>query len=109
MDQTFVELLAELHAIVDAGGPVPAATLQRNIELTDANAAIFDAANGFAGCIPGINEVLRRQGLLESNACLNPSETLSPGQGEEIDRVCRDYPWLPDDYFVRQNLDAWLA
>lgn len=107
--KTFVELLAELHAIVDAGGPVPAATLRRNIELTDANAAIFDAANGFAGCIPGINEVLRRQGLLESNACLNPSETLSPGQSEEIDRVCRDYPWLPDDHFVKQHLDTWLA
>ncbi|MDQ3996945.1 MAG: dihydrodipicolinate synthase family protein [Gemmatimonadota bacterium] len=78
--------------------------------LTDANAAIFDAANAFAGCIPGIHEVLRRQGLLCGTWCLEPREALSPGQAEEIDRVTRRYPFLAaeDDQFVRENLDAWL-
>jgi hypothetical protein len=83
--------------------------LRLNGELTDANAAIFDAANRFRGCIPGIHEVLRRQGLLEGAWCLDPEETLSPGQGEEIDRVCRDYPHLTDDEFVKEHLDAWLT
>jgi hypothetical protein len=77
--------------------------------LTDANAAIFDAANEFAGCIPGIHEVLRRQGLLLGTWCLDPAEQLSPGQQEEIDRVCRAHPSLADDDFVRANLDRWLA
>jgi hypothetical protein len=76
--------------------------------LTDANAAIFDAANGFAGCIAGIHEVLRRQGLLEGIWCLDPRENLGPGQAEEIDRVCRAYPHLADDAFVREHLEAWL-
>ncbi len=82
--------------------------LSRNIEVTDSNAAFFDPANRFAGCIPGIHEVLRRQGLLEGRWCLNPHEELSPGQLEEIDRVYRDYPQLNDDAFVRKHLDNWL-
>lgn len=82
--------------------------LSRNVELTDANAAVFDAANGFAGCIPGIMEVLRRQGLVPSCRCLNPEEVLSPGQAEELDRVSRAYPWLIDDAFVENNKDRWL-
>ena len=77
--------------------------------VTDMNAAVFDAAHNFAGCIPGIHEVLRRQGLLESVECLDPRETLSPHQAEEIDRVCRQYPDLVDDSFVTQHLDQWLA
>lgn len=76
--------------------------------VTDMNAAVFDAPNRFAGCIPGILEVLRRQGITPTNFCLNPHETLSPGQAEELDRVCRAYPELTDDEFVRQNLDRWL-
>ena len=76
--------------------------------LTDANGAIFDASNGYAGCIPGIHEVLRRQGLLRGTWCLDPSEQLSPGQAREISRVTRAYPWLTDDAFVRGNLDRWL-
>jgi len=83
--------------------------LTRNAGLTDANAAIFDPAHGFAGCIPGIHEILRRQGIFETTACLNPHEQLSRGQPEEIDRVTRAYPWLLDDEFVAQNLDRWLA
>jgi hypothetical protein len=76
--------------------------------VTDMNAAVFDAAHNYAGCIPGLHEVLRRQGLLEHIACLDPHETLSPHQADEIDRVCRQYPDLIDDAFVRQHLDQWL-
>ncbi|MCY9695231.1 dihydrodipicolinate synthase family protein [Paenibacillus alginolyticus] len=83
--------------------------LTRNIEVTDTNAAFFDTANGFAGCIAGIHEVLRRQGLLEGRWCLNPEEELSNGQMEEIDRVYRDYPNLNDDEFVKKHLSEWLA
>lgn len=88
---------------------VPKEWLTLNGQLTDANAAVFDAANGFAGCIPGINEVLRRQGLLPSNRCLDPGEALSPGQAEELDRVTAAYPWLVDDGFVRRYRDQWLS
>ena len=77
-------------------------------QTTDANGAIFDARHDFAGCIPGIHEVLRRQGLLAGRWCLDPNLDLSPGQIEEIDRVCRDYPDLADDTFVKENLDGWL-
>jgi dihydrodipicolinate synthase/N-acetylneuraminate lyase len=78
-------------------------------QVTDANAAFFDADHQFAGCIAGIHEVLRRQGLLENTLCLNPRETLSPGQAEEIDRVYRSYPHLNDDEFVKTHLDEWLS
>ena len=78
-------------------------------QVTDANAALFDVRNGFKGCIAGINEVLRRQGLLQGRWCLNPDEDLSPGQAAEIDRVCAAYPRLTDDAFVAENLDRWLA
>lgn len=83
--------------------------LARNAALTDANAAIFDPAHGFAGCLPGLHEILRRQGIFETTACLNPHERLSPGQAAELDRVTRAYPWLVDDTFVAANLDRWLA
>ncbi len=82
--------------------------LDRNAALTDANAAVFDAAHDFAGCLPGIHEVLRRQGLLRSTACLDPHEKLSPGQANELTRVARAYPWLVDDAFVAKNLARWL-
>jgi len=78
-------------------------------DLTDANGAIFDAANAFAGCIAGIHEVLRRQGLMRGTWCLDPREGLSPGQSRELDRVCRAYPHLADDTFVRSGLERWLA
>jgi dihydrodipicolinate synthetase family protein len=77
-------------------------------QVTDANAAVFDAANQFRGCIPGIHEVLRRQRLLATRWCLDPKEDLSPGQFEEIERVCRSYPHLQDDIFVKEHLDDWL-
>ena len=77
--------------------------------LTDANAALFDVRNSFAGCIAGIHEILRRQGLLEGLWCLDPNEGLSPGQLEEIDRVERAYPRLTDNAFVAEHRDRWLA
>jgi dihydrodipicolinate synthase/N-acetylneuraminate lyase len=83
--------------------------LSLGAELTDANAAFFDPAHQFAGCIAGIHEVLRRQGLLAGRWCLDPHEDLSPGQIEEIDRVLAEYPHLADDTFVRENLDRWLS
>lgn len=76
-------------------------------ELTDANAAVFDAANGFAGCIAGVHEVLRRQGLLAGTWCLDPAEGLSPGQAAELSRVSGAYPWLVDDDFVAAHRDEW--
>lgn len=82
--------------------------LQLGVEVTDCNAAFFDAANGFRGCIAGLHEVLRRQGLLEGTWCLDSREELSPGQREEIERVYRAYPHLNDDAFVAQHRDAWL-
>jgi hypothetical protein len=88
---------------------VPKELLQKSVEVTDANAAFFDAPNRFAGCIAGLHEVLRRQGLLEGIWCLDPNETLSPGQREEIDRVYAAYPHLNDDEFVHENLDRWLT
>ena len=104
--RTAVGLLAECQRVRDS---VPAVLLRRGVELTDANAAVFDAANGFAGCVPGIHEVLRRQGLLEGRWCLDPDETLGPGQAVEIERVCAAYPHLTDDEFVRENRDRWLS
>lgn len=84
-------------------------SMTKAIRITDTNAAFFDAANNFAGCIPGIHEVLRRQGLLEGIWTLNENEVLSPGQKEEIDRVYKAYPDLNDDAFVKANLERWLS
>ena len=102
-----VEQLDRCHG-VSGRGEIPAEMLRLNIEVTDANAAFFDAANGFRGCIAGLHEVLRRQGLLEGIWCLDPHETLSAGQKEEIDRVYAAYPHLNDDAFVEAHRDEWL-
>ena len=91
-----------------AAGVVDEALLREGAALTDANAAIFDAASAFAGCIPGIHEILRRQGLMAGVWCLDTAEKLSPGQAAEIDRVCRAHPLLADDAFVRDHLESWL-
>ncbi|MER6583479.1 dihydrodipicolinate synthase family protein [Nonomuraea sp. NPDC001023] len=82
--------------------------LARAGDLTDANGAVFDVAGGFRGCIAGVHEVLRRQGLLAGTWCLDPDEGLSPGQAAEIARVSAAYPWLVDDEFVAAHLDDWL-
>lgn len=104
-----VELFDEICRWRDSGAPVPTDLLERAMEVTDANAAIFDAVHGFRGCIPGIEEVLRRQGLLAGRWCLDPAEELSPGQIEDIDRIVQSYPHLQDDDFVRAHLTEWLA
>lgn len=103
-----VRLLDEIKRVRE-NGVIPAELLARGIAVTDANAAFFDPAHQFAGCIPGIHEVLRRQGLLAGRWCLRPDEELSDGQREEIDRVYREYPELNDDSFVRKHLDEWLS
>jgi dihydrodipicolinate synthase/N-acetylneuraminate lyase len=103
-----VAVLDECHQAARSS-TVPAALLQKGVEITDANAAFFDAAHGFAGCIAGIQEVLHRQGLLASTRCLDPHEALSAGQAQEIDRVSKAYPHLADDEFVAANLTRWLS
>jgi dihydrodipicolinate synthase/N-acetylneuraminate lyase len=106
-----VALLKRTHRLVKEnrlGGRAPAGLLGLAAQITDANGAIFDAVNGFRGCIPGIHEILRRQGLLRGRWCLDPAEELSPGQAREIHRVCASYPHLADDDFVRRHLDEWM-
>ena len=103
-----VNLLRDCHRVASGGGNTQ--TLMRQaVEVTDCNAAFFDASNKFAGCIAGIHEVLRRQGLLEGIWCLDPQESLGQGQLEEIERVYTAYPHLNDDDFVREHLDRWLT
>jgi hypothetical protein len=104
-----VEILAECHRSFANEDGLSLDLLRLSVEVTDANAAIFDAANNFVGCIPGVHEILRRQGLLEGIWCLDPNQTLSPGQAQEIGRVCQTYPHLADDAFVQENLDRWLS
>jgi hypothetical protein len=103
-----VQLLERLKAAV-AAGPLPPEILALDSAVTDCNAAFFDVANDFHGCIAGCHEILRRQGLLEGTWCLNPAEGLSPGQSEAIDRICRLYPEFSDDAFVAENLERWLS
>jgi hypothetical protein len=103
-----VELLERIHAAV-ATNEISADLLALDAQVTDCNAAIYDAANDFHGVIAGCHEILRRQGLLEGIWCLDPSETLGSGQKQEIDRVCAAYPHLNDDAFVRANLERWLS
>lgn len=102
--------VALLATIRNNRGLVENATLTLAQQITDANAAIFDAAHSFHGCIPGIHEILRRQGLLAGRWCLDPQEDLSPGQNEELDRVIRAYPHLhaEDARLIRENIDNWL-
>jgi hypothetical protein len=103
-----VELLEEIKACRRNHGHSALTLLARSAEVTDANAALFDARNNFAGCIAGLHEILRRQGLLVGRWCLDPDEDLSPGQMAEIDRVCAEYPHLSDAQFVAEHLEEWL-
>lgn len=103
-----VEILQRCHAAVKSGDGLED-LLRLNVEVTDTNSVLFDVAHGFAGCIAGLHEVLRRQGLFEGTWCLDPQETLSPGQSEEIDRIVRMYPHLTDDQFVAEHRDEWLT
>jgi len=106
--QAAVDLLERIKAIRKTPGPVPREMLTLAAQVTDMNAALFDAANGYRGCIPGVHEVLRRGGLFEGTWCLDPDEVLSPGQSEELDRVIHSYPHLTDEAFVAENLATWL-
>jgi hypothetical protein len=103
-----VELLAECQRVASAGTGIPLELLRRNVEVTDANAAIFDSPHNFAGCIAGIHEVLRRQGLLEGIWTLDAKAGLSAGQLGEIERVYAAYPHLHDDRFVERHREEWL-
>jgi hypothetical protein len=103
-----VELLERIHSVVDSGA-VPEELLALDSQVTDCNAAVFDVANNFHGVIAGCHEILRRQGLLEGIWCLDPNESLGPGQMAEIDRIYAAYPHLNDDAFVRANLEKWLG
>jgi dihydrodipicolinate synthase/N-acetylneuraminate lyase len=102
-----VELLESCHRAAHHD-QVPLDLLERAGEVTDSNAAFFDSANAFKGCICGLHEVLRRQGLLEGTWCLDENETFGPGQLAEIDRIYAMYPHLNDDAFVQQHRDEWL-
>lgn len=104
-----VELLGAVKACTRDGGHGAFDLLARSAEITEANAALFDASNQFAGCIAGLHEILRRQGLMLGRWCIDPLEDLSFGQMEEIDRVLVSYPHLSDDEFVAEHLDRWLA
>lgn len=102
-----VELLKEIR---DAPEGLSAQDwLALDARTTDANGVLFDAANEFQGCIACLHEVLRRQGLMRGTWCLDPDETMGPGQMEELERILRDYPELTDDDFIRENLERWLA
>jgi len=101
-----VEIFDEIKRAVREGAISARLMLLAN-QVTDANAAFFDAKNSFAGCIAGLHEVLRRQGLMQNIYCLNPNEALSPGQLKEIDRVYRAYPHLNDDEFVKEFTNCY--
>lgn len=103
-----VKLYEHLREYQD-GRDIPAELLALGAAVTDCNGVFFDVAHNFAGCIPGVHEVLRRQGLMAGTWCLNPEETLSEGQAQEISRVYEMYPYLNDDAFVAENLHRWKA
>jgi len=106
--RTAVRLLGEIKSMNGSTGSGYAELLALGVQLTDCNAAIFDAAHAYRGCLPGIHEILRREGLMNGRWCLDASLDLSPGQEQEIDRVCHMYPHLGDFEFVAAHLDEWL-
>ena len=103
-----VELFEKCKAVREMS-EIPAEILTLAAEVTDTNAVFFDTANDFKGCIAGLHEVLRRQGMFKGTWCLNPDEKMSQGQAEEIDRIYKAYPHLNDDEFIKANLYRWLA
>jgi hypothetical protein len=103
-----VQLDREVKEALEGNDRLLRSLLEKAPQLTDANGAVFDSAHGFKGCIAGVNHVLAGQGLLDGPWCLDPAETLSPGQVEDIERVRHAYPWLVDDGLVASKLDDWL-
>ncbi|NJA56853.1 dihydrodipicolinate synthase family protein [Streptomyces sp. NEAU-H3] len=106
--RTAVQLFHEVRRARAGDHALLTALLARGPQVTESNAAVFDVRYDFRGCIAGVHEVLRRQGLLAGTWCLDVDEGLSPGQAEEIARVAKAYPWLTDDAFVAEHLDDWL-
>ena len=104
-----VETLETIRHLHETAEPISPQLLVMANQLTLANKAIFDADHGFAGCIPGISYVLRRQGLMTTTQALAPSDRLSPGQTDAIDHIRHSYPHLTDDAFVEANLSTWLS
>jgi hypothetical protein len=102
-------MLFERCRAAAAAKQIPWDLLALDSKVTICNHAVFDVANNFQGVIAGCHEVLRRQGLLEGIWCLDPNESLGPGQADELSRIGNDYPELTDDAFVRKNLERWLA
>lgn len=104
--QKAVEYFHEIKAVQGAS-EIPARLLTLAAEVSDCNGAFFDVNHQFAGCIAGIHEILRRQGLMKNIFCLNPDETLSPNQSEELDRVWNAYPHLNDQAFIQDHIHEW--
>ena len=103
-----VKLLRQIQGWRATRAPyLPKTWLSYGVSLTEANAAVFDAANAFAGCLPGILHVLRNQGLVRTELTFDDAEVLSPGQAELIRVVRERYPELCDDAFVAEHLDEW--
>jgi hypothetical protein len=92
-----------------ASGAVPTSILRSAAEFVDVNAAVFDVDHDFAGCVAGVNEVLRQQGLVPTVRCLGKRDILSPGQAEQIAQVRERYPNVLDEEFVATHRDDWLA
>lgn len=107
--KTACDFLEQVHSWRESGKPLPREMLTLSAQMTDANAAIFDARHQYAGSIPGVNEILRRQGLMERIDTLKFDEVLAPGQADEISRVIKTYPHLTDDNFVASNRERWLG
>ena len=107
--QKAVEVHRQVRELAQTDSAVGQEILSLGVQITDCNAALFDVAHDFAGCIAGVQHVLHRQGLLASSRCLNAGEVLSPGQADQIDRVRREYPHLVDDDFVAEHLQDWLS
>ena len=108
MDQKAVELF-ELCKAEKGKEQISDKMLSLANAVTDTNAVLFDGANNFAGCIPGLHYVLKKQGLMKSLNCINPNEVLSKGQVEEFERIYAAYPDLFDDDFVKENIEAWKS
>jgi dihydrodipicolinate synthase/N-acetylneuraminate lyase len=105
-----VTMLRDIQAWRASGAEtLPREWLTRGAALTMANAVIFDAAHGYRGCLPGILEILRRQGLVRGTWTFDTQEQLSPGQAEALARLSAQYPDLADDNFVAERLDEFLA
>jgi dihydrodipicolinate synthase/N-acetylneuraminate lyase len=105
-----VKLLRQIQTWRGTGAPyLPKAWLSYGASLTEANAAVFDAANAFAGCIPGILHVLKAQGLVQTELTFDEQEVLTAGQSKLIRSVRERHPELCDDTFVAEHVDKWRS